>query len=376
MTGLAPLRWTLIAGLSAVVLAFACPGPAAAEVTFQPAGGVVFGTVQPSTAVDSDVNVVNAGTTSVTIGEATLTGNSSFSIALDDCAGLTLEPDEFCVVVVRFKPAVGGEQTAQLSVPSDDPGSPHVLSVSGTGVGPTRPLVLTPGVLGVVPGALDFGLVVAKKARPLASLNLTTSGAVGRVSTRFEGPDAGAFGSAAAPLFCHPRAMNPTCPVAVVFAPQREGPHEATLVITGRNSNTVTVALHGTGVPPPVAKMPDRQVKRLLKGALTVPIGKWRDKGRRSILKAKGFRLNGPAISGSGTLKLQMRTVGKRQRFVASGRLAYPSQTKQRTVDAGLTRAGKALLGEQGKRRLQAVLTFIPADGTRLAASRSFTLPG
>lgn len=383
MTGLAPRHCTLIAALSTVVLALAlaCAGPAAADITLEPAARLAFGALQTGLAVDADVDVINDGTTSVTIDEAVLTGNSNFSIALDGCAGLTLDPDEFCVVVVRFAPTLAGALATQLSVSSDDPGSPYTLLISGLGVAPHPPIVVrpirpvfSPIVLGVDRAALDFGSVVARKARPVATVNVTRSGGggVGRVSTHLEGPDARSF----APRYgsCQVVSTAPTCSVSVVFAPKREGPHEATLVIAGTNSNTLTVALHGTGVAAPVGKVPASRVKRLLRGALTVPVSRWHSMRRITILKAKGFRLNGPAIPSSGTLKLGVRTVGKRQRLVASGRLLYPWFTTPRTVVAGLTKAGRVALREQGKRRLQAVLTFVAADGTRLAASRSFTL--
>jgi hypothetical protein len=367
------------------MLALVGAGPAAAEVTLEPAAGVAFGAVQIGLAADTEVDVVNEGTTSVTIDEAVLTGNSNFSIALDDCAGLTLDPDEFCVVVIRFAPNVAGVMGTQLSVPSDDPGSPDELFISGNGVAPrpsippivrpTRPSrpVLPRIVLGVDRAALDFGSVVARKGRPVATVNVASSGgSVGRISAHLKGPDATSF----APRYgsCQVVSTASHCSVSVLFAPKHEGPHEATLIITGTNSNTVTVALHGVGVAAPVEKLPDRQVKRLLKGALTVPVGRWHDKSRRTILSAKGLRLNGPTIPGKGTLKLQVRTAGKGQRLVASGRLTYPWRTKPRTIAAGLTKAGKALLSEQSNRRLEAVLIFVAADGTRLAASRSFTL--
>lgn len=250
MTGLASLRQTLAVALSAAVLALALAGEAAAvpDITLEPVAGLAFGNVLVGNAAPGAVGVFNDGTSAGTIGAISLSGDPSFSITLDDCAGLTLQTDEFCVVDLAFAPTVAGAAAAQLSVASDAPGSPDLLALSGTGI------ALAP-VLSADPLALDFGAVARGTSRdlPVRITNTGTAAAAIGKPTLGRSPAALRSEFAIAADGCGNTSVPPagSCTITVRFrsllgsGPQ---PSQGTLVVRA-NANSVTIPLSGSWAP-------------------------------------------------------------------------------------------------------------------------------
>src|ERR1700741_1814794 len=216
--------------LAAVLLCLAAPAAAAdPDIVLEPAGTFAFGSVTLGEAAGLEVAVVNEGTTAGTIAASSITGSPSFGIAIDDCAGLTLEPNEFCVVPVGFAPKLPGPLSAQLRVPHDGPGSPAPLSLGGVGVKAPEPPPPGPPFTWT-PGALDFGTVVVGAAAPRAARTVELAKATPStpVSVLVEGADALSFRVLGLLSPCDTRAT--ACKLTVVFAPNRAGRHQATLV--------------------------------------------------------------------------------------------------------------------------------------------------
>ena len=90
-----------------------------------------FGNVNVgSTSASQTLTVSNTGLADLVIGTLSITGtdDSEFSIQNDNCSGQTIAPSGICTVDVTFSPTSLGLKSANLSVPSNDPGLP-ILNV-------------------------------------------------------------------------------------------------------------------------------------------------------------------------------------------------------------------------------------------------------
>ena len=102
-------------------------------------GALEFGNVTVGKASDPQtVTVTNGGpgTLNVAAGGVQITG-AVFTITADTCTGATLKPTGSCAVSVRFSPTAAGAANGSLTFIANDPGSPHVIALSGAGTTPT-----------------------------------------------------------------------------------------------------------------------------------------------------------------------------------------------------------------------------------------------
>ena len=77
------------------------------------------------------ITVTNTGMGALTILGVAVSGDYDET---DDC-GSTLAPDGSCTATVTFTPTGPGTRAGAITFTSDDPNSPHTVSLSGTGVG-------------------------------------------------------------------------------------------------------------------------------------------------------------------------------------------------------------------------------------------------
>jgi subtilisin family serine protease len=93
-----------------------------------------FGSVNIGNSLDSTVTVSNIGTGNLTVSSVTLP-SQPFSIATDNCTGVTLAPPTTCKIIVRFKPTEGITYTSNFHIFSNDPDTPDIsIALNGTGV--------------------------------------------------------------------------------------------------------------------------------------------------------------------------------------------------------------------------------------------------
>jgi hypothetical protein len=78
---------------------------------------------------------------------------AAIQVLSDECGSRTLAPYSQCTVAVRLAPVHGGAQSATLSLPSDDPGSPATVALTGTA--PTPSLPPPPSGPGTGPAPVD-----------------------------------------------------------------------------------------------------------------------------------------------------------------------------------------------------------------------------
>jgi len=76
------------------------------------------------------VRLTNTGGTSLTISAIDVTGDF---LQESTCASAPLAPQAVCTIYVRFRPTAAGVATGNLTISSNASGSPHQVSLSGTG---------------------------------------------------------------------------------------------------------------------------------------------------------------------------------------------------------------------------------------------------
>jgi probable HAF family extracellular repeat protein len=93
-------------------------------------GSVAVGT----TSTAKTVTLTNVGTTTLSITGIAITGTNAGDFAQTHTCGSSLAAGGSCTVSVTFTPSATGSLSGTLSVTDDAPGSPQIVSLSGTGV--------------------------------------------------------------------------------------------------------------------------------------------------------------------------------------------------------------------------------------------------
>lgn len=104
-----------------------------------------FGDIDPGDEREQDVTLSNDGGNPLWIDGTDLAGDDAddFAVVADGCTGETLQPDETCVVRIRFTPSQAGPHVAELTVDDNAELSP---ATTLTGEGRTRPVDPEPPV--------------------------------------------------------------------------------------------------------------------------------------------------------------------------------------------------------------------------------------
>ena len=111
--------------------------------------GLDFGNlVVGSTSSAQTVHLSNTGDGPLTVADVELGGTDPFDFAFnanvdDGCFGATLAPGASCEVDVFFQPTTLGSRSATLNFSGNASGSPHSVSLTGTGVSPAADLAVS-----------------------------------------------------------------------------------------------------------------------------------------------------------------------------------------------------------------------------------------
>jgi hypothetical protein len=111
------------------------------------------------------MTVTNNGSANLTISSVALTGANAgdFSKGADSCTGATLTPTQSCTVGAVFAPAADGARAAALRFTDNATGSPHDVTLSGNGTGPS-------------PGKFSLGKLKRNKKKGTAELTVHVPG--------------------------------------------------------------------------------------------------------------------------------------------------------------------------------------------------------
>ena len=205
------------------------PAVAMVPYSLQFASQIVGSTSAPQTTM-----LRNMGSAALTISSKTVSGDFAET---DDCGG-TVAAASFCTFTISFTPAATGNRTGTLTIVDNAQGSPHVVTLAGTGTGAALQSV------SVSPSSLNFpssSVGTASAAQVITFAN--TSGAAVVVSgIQVTGDFTAASNS------CGTVAPQGTCSVRVGFIPASPGPLTGTLqFLDSASGSPQVVTLSGSG---------------------------------------------------------------------------------------------------------------------------------
>jgi hypothetical protein len=179
------------------------------------------------------------------VGAISIAGNNApeFVKTGDTCSNASVPAGGNCAFAVSFAPAAGGSRTAGVSIPSNAEGSPHLVTLSGTGGGVAARIGLAPSSVGF--GDVGVGLTSEPQTVTLSN-DGTTALIIGQLS--ISGPYAQDFGKTSDKCSVKQLMPGESCTVKVAFAPNALGLRTAALMVSSNAGGSPhTVSLSGTG---------------------------------------------------------------------------------------------------------------------------------
>ncbi len=196
-----------------------------------------FGSVTIGGYSFGSVNVTNTGSVDLHITGATVSG-SNVEYRGTSCYGYnyllqyydTLPPGASCSVDVGFGPTAAVTSTGTLSITSTAVGSPHAVSLSGTGVIPLAPVV------SLSPASLTFAAQELGTSSAAQAITLTNTG-----TAALNIAGIGVWGEYVQANACPPSlAVGASCTINVTFAPAR---------LVGTKNGYVAISSDALGSP-------------------------------------------------------------------------------------------------------------------------------
>ena len=223
-------NWSLVTGAPVVSMA-----PASLSFAARTVG---------TTSAAQTITLSNTGTAALAIADISITGTNYTSFGGSTTCPASLPAATSCQIRVTFKPLAAGTLAAVVSVTDNATGSPHKVTLTGTGTAAATATLL--------PAALTFASTVvgATSAAQAVTLKNTGGSALTGIVVAVTGTNAGSF---IATSGCGTTlAAGVSCTIAVKFKPAAAGSLTATLGVTDNASNSPQhVTLTGTGAANP-----------------------------------------------------------------------------------------------------------------------------
>jgi probable HAF family extracellular repeat protein len=204
-----------------------------------------------TTSATQTVSITNTGDAPLVVSilkEALGGANPGDFFLVETCSNGPITPGNSCTVTIQFTPSESGERRATLTFSSNAPGSPHTITLRGTGAIP-----LTADI-DIDLDSLEFGSQAVGSASPVQAITITNIGSVPLVisiaGNALGGANAGDF------FFlqdCTNGPLSPgnSCNLIVQFTPTERGERRATLTFqSSAPGSPHTITLHGTGTAP------------------------------------------------------------------------------------------------------------------------------
>jgi hypothetical protein len=233
------------AGVASVLLAGQGQAVQPPAASLSP-GAHDFGTVlMPQSGTPVAVTLSNVGDQTLEVSSVGISGTHAGDFGTDALGAYSIEPGNSVGFNLTFTPTAAGARTASLSVVSNDPASPAIMALSGTGEAPPKATV--------TPSSHNFGSEFQDDTTPAQTFTVENTDFVAHDLTNvyLDGADTGEFVLSGLPTF--PVAMDPsdTATADVAFAPTAIGSFTADVVFEFDNgAHTVAASLQGTGSDP------------------------------------------------------------------------------------------------------------------------------
>jgi N,N-dimethylformamidase beta subunit-like protein/centrosomal CEP192-like protein/ASPM-SPD-2-Hydin domain-containing protein/HYDIN/CFA65/VesB family protein len=203
-----------------------------------------------TTSATKTVTLTNIGNAPLAITSITLGGANPTDFAESSTCPLspsTLAAGANCTISVTFTPSVSGARSASVSISDNASGSPHSVSLSGSGV------IVAPGVT-LSPTSVNFGNQNVGTTSATRIVTLTNSGNAPLTITSIglSGANAADFAqTSTCPISPNTLAAGANCTISVTFTPSATGARSASVSISDNASGSPqSVPLAGTGVTP------------------------------------------------------------------------------------------------------------------------------
>ena len=163
-------------------------GPAPA-VTLTPTSLTFASQVVGTTSAAQTSTLKNTGTAALTITSVGLAGANPGDFTQSNDCPASLAANATCTITVTFSPTAAGGRAGSVTIADDAPGSPHALTLSGSGSTPAPAVTLTPTSLAF--GPLRVGTASAPQSSTLKNTGTASLTIAGIALT---GANAGDFG--------------------------------------------------------------------------------------------------------------------------------------------------------------------------------------
>ena len=205
-------------------------------------GSLAFGNQTSAVASTArSVTLSNSGSGALTL--ASITATNGFGVT-HNC-GSNVAAGASCTLSVTFTPTAAGAAPGTISVASNAIGSPHAVSLTGTGVTASPVLAWSPTTT-----ALAFGDVSVGGSPAAQSLTLSNRGpgSVTLQQLRLAGAQAADFSLGTGTCAVNTAlAQGASCSVGLSFQPGAIGARGATLQVVSSGTNPPDVAVAGNG---------------------------------------------------------------------------------------------------------------------------------
>ncbi len=161
------------------------------------------GQAKGTTSAVQTIKLTNTGLVPLTISSIAIAGTNAADYTQVNSCGAALEAGANCTINVTFTPSAEGSSTATLTVTDGAPGSPHTVSLSGTGTGPDFSLAVTGsgGSATVTAGQkATYNLSVTPQAGLSGTVSFTCSGAPAQATCTVSPGSLNLSGTVSAPV--------------------------------------------------------------------------------------------------------------------------------------------------------------------------------
>ena len=189
-----------------------------------------------TTSAPQTITLTNTGNTNLTVNKVSITGPNAGDFSETNTCGTVL-PQATCAINVTFTPSIIGNETANVSVADDAPGSPQLDSLTGYGLGNGPAVVLSPSSLTfatqlVGSSSAPQGIMLSNIGNQTLTLTSIT------ISSNFS--QTNNCGSSVA--------AGSSCTITVTFKPTMPNTITGSLIVTDNAAGSPqTASLSGTG---------------------------------------------------------------------------------------------------------------------------------
>lgn len=184
------------------------------------------------------VTLTNEGSAALAI--QGITAGQGFS-QTNTCGTSLAAGGSTCSLQVTFTPTQAGPQTGEVTITDNAAGSPHFITVSGSGI-------LSAGSLSVSPTTLAFPAQAVTTTSSPQTVLIVNNGTLAVTITNIA---AAGFFEQTNTCGTLPLVLNvgSSCTVSITFTPTGSGNFTGSLTITSNAANSSSVSLSGTGIP-------------------------------------------------------------------------------------------------------------------------------